>query len=246
MLNAIIVDDEVKGVETLRLMLREYCPDVNIAAAAYSVNEAAAKINSLNPDLVFLDIQMPFADGFALFEKIKIPAFEVIFTTAFSEYAVKAFKHNAVDYLLKPVKSSELISAVNKCREIRNRTTQMQRLESKLNLLKEAFALHKIPVHTSSETILVDVDEIIRLEADGNYTHIHLSYGKKILSTKAMAEYEKLLPGDVFLRIHKKHLVNRTHINTIKKGEGLLIMTDGSAVEISRLKKAYILSVLAV
>jgi two-component system LytT family response regulator len=245
MLKALIVDDEIKGAETLKLMLKENCPDLQLLGIAHSADEAVTKINTLQPNVVFLDIQMPFGDGFSLLEKIGQINFEVIFTTAHNEYAVKAFKHNAIDYLLKPVKSVELVKAVNKCKEKLSQSAQLHKLQNKLSFLKEAFVVHKFPVHTATETILVDMEEIIRLEADGNYTDIFLESGKKLKSTKSLADYEKSLPGDIFLRIHKKHLINRTHVNTIKKGDGLIIMADGSVLEISRLKKAHILSVLA-
>ncbi|HXB13999.1 MAG TPA: LytTR family DNA-binding domain-containing protein [Bacteroidia bacterium] len=245
MLKALIVDDEIKGADTLRLMLKDNCPEVQLLGIANSVDDAISKINNLQPNIVFLDIQMPFGDGFSLLDKIGNVNFEVVFTTAHNEYAVKAFKHNAIDYLLKPVKSAELIRAVNKCREKLSQSAQLHKLQNKLNFLKEALVVHKIPIHTATETMLVDMEEIIRLEADGNYTDIFLESGRKLKSTKSLADYEKSLPPDIFLRIHKKHLINRTHVNTIKKGEGLIIMADGSVLEISRLKKAQILSVLA-
>lgn len=244
MLRALIVDDESKGAETLKLLLGSHCPDVELLGTANSVEDAINKIKNLHPNLVFLDIQMPFGDGFSLLEKIGNVNFEVIFTTAHNEYAIKAFKHNAIDYLLKPVKPIELINAVKKCNEKVNQSAQLHKLQSKLSFLKDALVSHKLAINTPTETLLVDMEDIIRLEADGNYTDMYLVSGKMIKSSKTLADYEKSLSEDIFIRIHKKHLINRSHVNTIKKGEGLIIMADGSVLEISRFKKAHVLSVL--
>lgn len=245
MLNAFIVDDEIKGAETLKMLLKEHCPEVHLLGIAHSANEAIKKINTLLPNLVFLDIQMPFGDGFSMLEKIGNVNFEIIFTTAYSDYASKAFRHNAIDYLLKPIKADELISAVKKCAGKMTQSSQLNKLQKQLNFFKEVLVIHKIPVYSQTEVVLIDVEDIIRFEADLNYTHIYLANGKKIISTKTLAEYEKLVPEGFFIRIHRKNLINRSHINVFKKSEGLIIMTDGSALEVSRLKKAFVLSVLA-
>jgi two-component system LytT family response regulator len=244
-LRAIIVDDESKGAETLKLLLKEHCPYVQLIEIAYSADEGAKKIKAGAPDLVFLDIQMPFADGFSMLEKIGHINFEIIFTTAHNDYAVRAFKHNAIDYLLKPIKPAELINAVNRCREKLSQSAHLNKLKKQLSFFKEALVIHKMPIHTQTDMLLIDLQDIIRFEADGNYTTIFLENGKKITSTKSLAEYEKTVPEGIFLRIHKKNLINRSHINTFKKVEGLIIMVDGSILEVSRLKKAYVLSVLA-
>lgn len=244
MLKVIIIDDERRGVETLKLLLKEHCPDVQVLDVAYSADEGIKKISALAPDLVFLDISMPFGDGFSMLDKIGDINFEIIFTTAFSEHAVRAFKRNAIDYLLKPIKPVELVNAVEKCREKLSQSAHLHKLRNQLSFFKEALVIHKIPIHTQTEMVLINMEDIIRFEADGNYTNIYLENGKKIISTQSLAEYERSLPDGIFLRIHKKNLINRSHINTFKKGEGLIIMIDGSVLEVSRLKKAFVLSVL--
>lgn len=244
MLKIIIVDDERRGAETLKLLLKEHCPDVQLLDIAYSAEEGVKKIGALTPDLVFLDISMPFGDGFSMLDKISVINFEIIFTTAYSEHAIRAFKRNAIDYLLKPVKPAELVAAVKKCSEKLSQSAHLHKLRNQLSFFKEALVIHKIPIHTQTEMLLINMEDIIRFEADGNYTLIYLENGKKITSTQSLAEYERNLPEGIFLRIHKKNLINRSHVNTFKKGEGLIIMIDGSVLEVSRLKKAYVLSVL--
>ena len=244
MLKAIIVDDEKKGAKTLKLLLAEYCPDVEVMETAHSADEAVKKIKDLKPDVVFLDIQMPFADGFSIFEKLEGVNFEVIFTTAHNDHAIKAFKHNAIDYLLKPVNPPELVNAVKKCREKLGLVNSHNKLKSQLIFFKEALTIHKIAISTRTEITMIDMEDIIRFEADGNYSVINLLSGKKISSTKSLADYEKSVPEGLFLRIHKKYLINRSYINTFNTKDGLIIMVDGSVLEVSRLKKTYIFSVL--
>ena len=244
MIKAIIVDDEAKTAKALGLLLKEHCPEVLLMHTANTAADAIHKIKDLAPDLVFLDIQMPFNDGFSILDKIGEIKFEIIFTTAHSDYAVKAFKKNAIDYILKPVRSEELINAVNKCGEKLKQATDLHKLQNQLNFFKQALTINKIPIHSRNEVLLIDREDIIRFEADGNYTIIHLLSGKKITSTKFLSDYEKSVPEDVFIRIHKKNLINRFYIKTIKKGEGQIIMADGSILEVSRLKKAAIFSAL--
>lgn len=244
MLKAIIVDDEKKGAKTLKLLLAEYCPDVQVLEMVYAADEAVKRIKDLKPDLVFLDIQMPFADGFSIFEKLEGVNFEVIFTTAYNEHAIKAFRHNAIDYLLKPVNPPELINAVKKCSEKLSLLSHHNKLQNQLNFFKEALTIRKIAVHTRTEVTLIDMEDIVRFEADGNYSIINLLNGKKISSTKSLADYEKSVPEGLFMRIHKKNLINRSYVNTFNTKEGLIIMVDGSVLEVSRLKKSFIFSLL--
>lgn len=244
MIKAIIVDDEIKGAETMSLLLKEHCPEVELLDIAYSADEAIGKINELKPDLVFLDISMPYGDGFTMLDKINNVDFEIIFITAYSEYAIKAFKHSAIDYLLKPVKPAELINSVKNCQKKLSQSAHLQKLKNQLFFFKDALTIHKIPIHNRTEITLLDVEDIIRFEADGNYTTIYLKSGKKITSTRSLADYEKSVPEGIFLRIHKKNLINRSHINTFKKGERVIIMVDGSILEVSRHKNAFILSAL--
>jgi two-component system LytT family response regulator len=247
MLNALIVDDEAFGLEALQILLRKYCPDITVVAEASSADEAEKKILELRPDLIFLDIEMPFANGFELLQRFKDIFFDVIFTTAYDQYAIKAFKHNAIDYLLKPVDPEELISAVKKCEEKRaNGAHAFNRLDALMTSLNQNKTVKKLPVSTLDGIIFVDVDQVVRLAADSNYTNIYLINGKRIVASKTLKEFEEILFPYGFFRSHNTHLINLAFVEAYTKGEGgSLTMADGSNVEVSRNKKNDLLAALS-
>jgi two-component system LytT family response regulator len=239
MLSAIIVDDEASGQEALQILIRKYCPD--------SADEAEKRILELKPDLIFLDIEMPFANGFELLQRFKEITFDVIFTTAYDQYAIKAFKHNAIDYLLKPVDPDELIMAVKKCEEKRaSGTLAFNRLDALMTTLNHVKAVKKLPVSTLDGIIFVDVDQVVRLAADSNYTNIFLTNAKKIVASKTLKEFEEILLTYSFFRVHNTHLINLAFVEVYTKGEGgFVTMIDGSIVEVSRNKKNELLAALS-
>ena len=244
---AIIVDDEVSGVETLKKDLAKYCPEITVLGVAHSADEAEEKIKSLKPGLVFLDVEMPYASGFDLLARFKEINFEVIFTTAYNEYAIKAIKNNALDYLLKPIHPDELVAAVKK---YMTKSAKEPKVEIKMENLVAAIAqlqkVQKLPVPTVDGVMYIDTTEITRLEGSHNYTNIHLVGGKKILSSKTLKDYEQLLAAQNFFRVHKTHLINLNHTVKYLKGEGgYVLMTDGASVEVSRQKKQELLSLLS-
>jgi two-component system LytT family response regulator len=247
MLNAIIVDDEISGAIGLERLLNKYCTDVKVLASANSIDEAEQKISALNPDVVFLDIEMPFGSGFDLLNRIKNIRFEVVFTTAYSQYAIKAFRHNAIDYLLKPIDPDELKDAVKKCEERKGRETMdLKKIENLFSSLSQTNKVQKLPVHTPEGIVYLEPEKVLYLEADGNYTQIHLSGGQKYTSSRTLKEYEEMLPSREFFRIHKTSLVNLGHVKQYNKGEGgEVLMSDGSALEVSRYKKAELLALLS-
>jgi two-component system LytT family response regulator len=246
MLKAIIVDDEEAGVEALKLLLKKKCPNVEVIATANSVSEAEEKLAGTLPDVIFLDIAMPFANGFELLKRIKNRNFSVVFTTAYNEYAVKAIKHNALDYLLKPIDADELMEAVKKCEEKKQSGSgDMQRIEQLISTLAQTQRVAKIPVPTLEEIVYIEVDGIMRMEADSNYTHIYTSDKQKLTSSKTLKEYEQMLSQQKFFRVHKTHLINLDFVEKYLKGEGgYVVMADGSSVEVSRQKKAELLALL--
>lgn len=246
MLKAIIVDDEEAGVESLELLLKRYCKQVQVIAKANSVKEAEEMINAAPPDIIFLDIAMPFANGFELLKKIKHKNFSVVFTTAYNEYALKAIKHNALDYLLKPIDSDELVEAVKKCEEKKNSgSPDMQKIENLVAALTQSNKAQKLPVPTLEEIMYIDIDDILRMEADSNYTHIFLTDKQKLTSSKTLKEYEQMLAGQKFFRVHKTHIINLGYVRKYIKGEGgYVVMADGASVEVSRQKKAELLTLL--
>ncbi|HXD93298.1 MAG TPA: LytTR family DNA-binding domain-containing protein [Bacteroidia bacterium] len=249
MLTAIIVDDEVPGIESLQILLKKYCPSVKVTDVANSIDEAEVKIASLNPDIVFLDIEMPGGNGFEVLKRLKNISFNIIFTTAHDRYAIKAIKHSALDYLLKPIDPDELIGAIKKCEETKKKGThtyQPEKIEALFDAFNQTKKIQKLPVKTMDGVIFVNLKEVVRLEAHSNYTSIFLITGKKIVASKTLKEFEDLLIGVNFFRIHNTHLINLAYVDKYIKGEGgSLIMSDSSEVEVSRTKKIELLSLLS-
>lgn len=245
MLNALIVDDEILGAKTLESLLKMHCTNVNIMGIACSADEAEKSINGTLPDVVFLDIEMPFANGFDLLQRFKQHSFDVIFTTAYNEYAVKAIKNNALDYLLKPIVPDELIAAVKKCEGKKDGTPDgYKNLEKIISTLSQK--IHKVPVPSPDGIVYLDTDNIVYLQGDINYTHIYLIQGNKITSSKTLKDFEQMLPAKQFFRVHKANIINLSYVSKYLKGDGgEVIMIEGSSLEVSRHKKAELLALLA-
>lgn len=241
MIKALIVDDEQASIDLLHWLIQQYCPDITQVQHARSVEEALPKIRQTEPDIVFLDIQMPHQSGFELLNSIEHWNFEVIFTTAYNEYAIQAIRFSALDYLLKPIDASELQKAVDrfKAKKIYAPAGQVLFRHFIQNLAQGNREKFKLALADTQEIKYVALDEIIRLQAESNYTHIILKDKKPFLSAKTLKEYDEILEGQHFLRVHKSHLVNPTHIVQYDR-TGLLTMSDGSVVEVSRRKKEYV------
>lgn len=245
-LSALIVDDEFHARENLRMLLNEFCPDVQVVDTAGGVGEARQKIISLKPQVVFLDIRMPSGtEGFELLDSLNDKNFMVVFVTAFKDYAIRAFNANAINYILKPVDIEELQNAVKRLVEYRESFTENQAnfssyLQS-INELSELIRNHKKPqritlYHTRGFRI-VNEEDIVRLEADNNCTMLYFSDGTKYLDTKTLKVFEELLPEDDFLRIHKSHIVNLNYVREyLSQDGGLVALRDGYHVPISRNK----------
>ncbi|HYG53432.1 MAG TPA: LytTR family DNA-binding domain-containing protein [Flavobacteriales bacterium] len=244
-LKVIIIDDEINGVESLAALLAENCRNVDVKEA---VSDPALGIEAIRkhcPDVVFLDIQMPAMSGFELLEKVKDISFHVVFITAYDHYAVKAFRHNAVDYLLKPLIVSELVDAVNKISTMEKDKPKLTNIAQLLEKIKSNTGSNKLAVSSMNEILYIDTDRIIRLESDSNYSNIILLDGKKINSTKTLKEYEHILDPKKFFRAFKTHIVNLDQVQKfIKTDGGYLIMADGTEVPVSREKKHRLLELL--
>jgi two-component system, LytTR family, response regulator len=245
MIKALITDDEQSSIDLLTWLIQQYCPDITAIKQARSVQEAIPLVQSFQPDIVFLDIQMPHQSGFDLLTTIDNWNFEVIFTTAYNEFAIQAIKFSALDYLLKPVDETELKKAVDrfKVKKIYAPAGQLLFRNFIQNISQGNKEKFKLALADASEVKYVQLDEIIRLQAESNYTHVILTGGKIFVSAKTLKEYDEMLQGHHFLRVHKSHLVNPTHINSYDR-QGFLQMTDGSRVEVSRRKKDYLLQAL--
>jgi two-component system LytT family response regulator len=241
MINAIIIDDEKNALEVLEMQLNKYCTHVNIVAKANGGIKGIEAIKKHNPDLVFLDIEMPHKNGFDVLTETKNYNYEVIFTTAYDQFAIKAFKYSAIDYLLKPIDIVELQQAISK---VSSNKEDTHSLEQKMKLLfsqlqpQSTMLTQKIALPVNDGMQFFEPDEIIRCESESNYTHIFLSNGKKITLAKTLKEVEENIEGKPFYRVHQSHLINMNHVAKLVKGEGAyVVMKDGANIAISRNKK---------
>ena len=231
---ALIVDDEKHARESLCALLQMYCPKVEILADLCNVAEAKKAIESLQPDIVFLDIALGEDNGFDLIESISPIAFHLIFTTAYSEFAVKAFQVNAIDYLLKPIEPALLKSALDK---VNNHNTkaqlQLQQLFHSLNTQK----INKIAITTLEGIQFLDLDNILYINGSGNYSTFYLLDGSKLVASKSLKYFEGHLPGNIFYRSHQSYLVNLHHIKSIQASKGTIALNDETEISMSKSKK---------
>jgi len=222
-ISALIVDDEENAQSVMTHLLSRYCPNVEILDYANDIHTAFEKINALQPDVVFLDITMPPHDSFELLRLFKRIPFQIIFCTAHSEYAIQAIKFSALDYLLKPIKADELQFAVQRLVERKENETPSQYTlladQIKKNEPPQKLFIHSIHAHQ-----IIEVKEIIYLEAAGNYTDFHLTNNRKVTSSKQLGEYEELLSQHPFYRTHKSFLVNLEQVASISKSDGATVL----------------------
>ncbi len=243
-MKCLIIDDEPKSRKVLHSLCEEYCPELKMVGTAGSVNEGIEKIEALKPQLVFLDIHMPIKSGFALLDHYKDKQdFSVIFTTAYDEYALEAFRYTVVDYLQKPIDIDELQTAVNK--SIKNGILNKEQLSTLRGVLL-AEKIQKIALNTIDGYTFVKFERIIRCEAQGNYTSVFLKGGKPVLITKTLKHYEDLLIPKGFFRVHKSHLINLECVRKFIKGKkGMVEMIDGEQIEVSSRKRELLLEKLS-
>jgi two-component system, LytTR family, response regulator len=244
-MKAVIIDDEQHCITTLQWALKEYCKDVKIIATAHTGTEGIFIINTYRPDLVFLDVEMPAMNGIDMllhFEEIK---FDVIFTTAYDQYAVKAIKLNALDYLLKPIDKDELILSIEK---VKNKQTEISRRQlDALHEVHKTKLVNKIALSTLAGLQFINLDDLVRVEGEGNYCNFILSNKKKILLSKKLGDAEDILKeNDNFFRAHKSHIINLKFVEKYIRGEGgEIIMEDGTSIALSRNKKDEFLKLFA-
>ncbi len=247
MIKAVVVDDELGARESLSKMLEKNCKQIEIVAKADSMLSAFEAITNKEPDLVFLDIEMPNGNAFDLLEKFKNINFNIIFTTAYDHYAIKAIKFSAIDYILKPIDPEELVQAVKRFEErIGEKTTLDKQFKTLLSNVRPDNKLKKVGIPDGDGLIFINLSDIIRCDSDGNYTFFILTSGKKIIASRTLGEYEQMFADDNFFRIHRSHLVNLEHVKKYIKGEGgYVVMTDNSQVEVSRRNKTDFLEKLS-
>jgi len=244
MTTAIIVDDEQKSISTLQKIINDYCTDVKIIGIADNIMSAHSLILSIKPQLVFLDVEMPYGNGFDLLNTFDDINFEVIFITAYNQYAITAFKYASIDYLLKPVNITQLQEAIVRAdKRIIEKTNAQNYILLKQNLQVENANEQRIILTDNNEQHLIKINDISYCIADGSYTFIHLVNNKRYYASKNLKEFEEMLPTDYFFRIHYGHIVNIRHITKLQKGRsGSVIMQDGKELEIAARRKNDFLS----
>ncbi len=245
MTRTIIIDDEIKARETIVEMMKIYCKNVIIVAQAQDVKSGISAIKQYKPDLILLDIKLPDGSGFDLLKKLDIIDFKIIFITAYEQYAIKAFRFSALDYLLKPIDPEELINAVEKVDKSIGNDNLNLKLDAFLsnipNISKE---VKKIVLKTSDNIYLVDVQDIIRCESDRNYTMFYLVNGEKIIVSRTLKEFDELLNKYNFFRVHQSHIINlRYVVRYEKRNKNCVVMKDNSKIPVSFRKKNELLKI---
>ncbi len=245
MYTAIIVDDEEKSVSLVKNLLAKNCPQIEIVGLTTDPLEAFGLINRNHPDILFLDIDMPGTDGISIASSFEEHSFAIIYITAYDQFAMKAIKTNAVDYLLKPLAEKELILAVNKAIK---RVQENKLLRNKVKEdapLNSSNKLNKIALPSNDGLILLEISDIIRCQSDGCYTYFYTVQGEKIIVSYNIGEYEKQLKMFSFLRVHHQHLINLRHVKKYIKGRGgFALMSDGESIMVASRKKEEFINAL--
>ncbi|MGN6293989.1 MAG: LytR/AlgR family response regulator transcription factor [Chitinophagaceae bacterium] len=246
MIRTIVVDDEPYACKALLTLLKKHCPEVNVEATCHSAKEAEGAISSIKPQLVFLDVEMPHKNGFELLESLAPVPFQVIFTTSYDQYAIKAIRFSALDYLLKPIDPQELKSAVKKATELLSSSSLPGQLDILLEKLRQPSApTNRIALPTMEGLQVIAVDSILYCMASSNYTTLVLKDKQKLIISRTLKEIEEMLEEYPFLRVHHSCLVNLNEIKKYTRGEGgTLLMSDGVEVDVSRSKKEMLLKKL--
>lgn len=245
MIKAIIIDDEQSSVDLTSNMLRFYKDNISVVASGSSVEEGYQLIRMHKPDLVFLDVHMEDGSGFDLLNKLGSIDFKVIFITAHNEFALRALRYSAMDYLLKPLSPLDFSEAVRKAMQAINHdevNLQMKALLYNIGLQQQH--QRKVVFKTQEKIYSIDTPDIVRFESEGSYTTVYLTEGKKIIVSKIIKEFEEMLTSEGFIRVHQSHLINRNHIFCFEKQDNVITMKDGSTVPVSTRKKEMVLHLI--
>jgi two-component system LytT family response regulator len=246
MLKAVIIDDERRSLDGLEAMLGKFIDQVSVVATATSVGMGVKAIEKNKPDVVFLDVEMPNKDGFQLFDAFDTIDFEVVFITAHNQYAIKAFRTSAIDYLLKPVDLDLLKEAVEKVRLKRKKDKVNKNFEVFVDNLQAKKNNQQIALSTSDGLIFVKIDQLIYLRGDGAYTYFYLKNGTRIMTSKNLKEYEELLADYDFFRVHKSSMIHLHEMSKYVRGEGgYVVMSNGDSVDVSKRRKENFLAALS-
>lgn len=245
-MKAVLLDDELHCTEILSLILKQNCPEIEIVGIFNHPAEALLFLRSNTVDILFLDIEMPFMNGFKFLNRLQPVGLHVVLTTAYDAYAIKAFKYSAFDYLLKPIDEVELVQTVRKLNDIKTNSPKNLQLEHLLEIIRDkSQAPERIALPTLEGLEFVAVKEILRCESSSNYTTIYFLNSTAMVVCRTLKEIEELLPAHLFLRVHNSHVINKQHVRKYIKGAGGIIkMSDDSEVPVSRLRRDQVLKEL--
>ncbi len=238
MLISVIVDDEPKAIQSLSWELSNYSDQIKVIATFNNPEKALLFLTENNIDCLFLDIEMPTMDGFQFLNKLKFRDFAVVITTAYNEYAIKALKKDALDYLLKPIDSDDLEETIEKVKKHRSRALDSNKIEKVLLRFNEKLNTKKIAINTDGKLIFLESNEILYIVSDGNYSTFHTTNNKKIVVTKKLKEINTILPNEIFFRVHNSYIINLTKVKEFFKTDGYVILEDNYKIPVSRQKKS--------
>lgn len=244
MLQAVIVDDEIKALQSLTWELTNFSEEINVIASFTNPIEALEYLGKNTPDCLFLDIEMPTMDGFQFIQKLTNKNFPVVITTAYNQYALKALKNEALDYLLKPIDTDDLEETILKIKKFNAKYFSVEKLEMALLNFNSKSTQKRITLNTDGKLLFLENDEILYAESDGNYSTIFLSDGQKIVLTKKLKEVNQLLPSDSFFRIHNSYIINLNKIKEFLKTDGYVVLKSNHKIPVSRQKKSDFLDLL--
>lgn len=244
MLQAVIVDDEIKALQSLTWELTNFSDEINVIASFTNPNEALSYLEKNTPDCLFLDIEMPTMDGFQFIRKLTNKNFPVVITTAYNQYALKAIKSQALDYLLKPIDTDDLEETIVKIKKFNSKNFSVEKLEKALLNYNSRSTHKRITLNTDGKLLFLESDEILYAESDGNYSTIFLTDGQKIVLTKKLKEVNELLPADSFFRIHNSYIINLNKIKEFLKTDGYVVLKSNHKIPVSRQKKSDFLDML--
>jgi two-component system LytT family response regulator len=238
MIKAVIVDDEPKAIQSLSWELTHFSDEIVVIKTFSNPEDAIAYLNHHTPDCLFLDIQMPTMDGFQFLGKLNNRDFPVVITTAYNEFAIKALKHEAIDYLLKPIDSDDLDDTIKKIKKFNSKTFNSSKIEEALSNFNAKYDQKKITINTDGKLIFLNIDDVLFVESDGNYSTIVTTDGQKLLITKKLKEVNELLPEHYFFRIHNSFIINLNKIKEFIKNDGYVVMESGHKIPVARQRKS--------
>jgi two-component system LytT family response regulator len=244
MLKTVLIDDDESNISSLSEKLGKHCPQIEIIARCDNAQDGIKAIDGLQPDVVFLDIEMPIMNGFVMLQQLTYKNFELIFVTAYDHYAIKAIRYSALDYLVKPVEIEELKAAVLKA----NTNRKNRSADSQVNFLLEHLKKkqpRRITIPTAEGLQFINLEDIVYLEANNNYTYIYLSTQKKFLVSRTLKDFEDILPAESFLRIHHSNIINKSFVERYIRGDGgQVAMRNGIVLDVSKRKKSEFLQAI--